>query len=51
MAKVRAYLFTVIIFALAVHLVWAVIAPIIPYVIGGIIALVPLGWLYYRKRF
>jgi hypothetical protein len=51
MTRIRAYLITVIILALAVHLVWAAIAPLIPYSIGGLIALTALGWLYYRKRF
>lgn len=50
MARVRAFLITVIILALAVHLVWDAIAPLIPYTIGGLIALAALGFLYYRKR-
>ena len=50
MARVRAYLFSVIILALAVHLVWVAIAPLVPYAIGGLIALAALGALYFRKR-
>ena len=50
MARVRAFLITVIILAIAVHLVWDAIAPLIPYTICGLIALVALGWLYFRKR-
>lgn len=50
MGRVRSFLITVIILALAVHLVWTAIAPLIPYAIGGIIALAALGFLYYRKR-
>jgi hypothetical protein len=50
MQRLRAMLVTLIILALAVHLVWVAIAPLIPYTIGGLIALAALGWLYYRKR-
>lgn len=50
MHRVRAYLITVIILAIAVHLVWDVIAPLVPYVIGAFIALAVLGALYYRRR-
>jgi hypothetical protein len=50
MARVRAYLITVIILALAVHLVWDAIAPLLPYTIGALIALAVLGALYFRRR-
>ena len=50
MAKARAYLILVIIFAIAVHLVWDDLAPLIPYTIGALIAVMVLGWFYYRKR-
>ena len=50
MARVRAYLVLVIILAIAVHFVWIAIAPLVPYVIGGLIALAVLGMLYFRKR-
>jgi LPXTG-motif cell wall-anchored protein len=50
MARVRAYLVTVIILALAVHLVWVAVAPLIPFTIGGLIVLSALGLLYFRKR-
>jgi LPXTG-motif cell wall-anchored protein len=50
MARVRAFLITVIILAFALHLAWDAIAPLIPYTIGGLIALMALGALYFRKR-
>jgi hypothetical protein len=50
MARVRAFLITAIILALALHLVWDAIAPLIPYTIGGLVAVAALGALYYRKR-
>lgn len=50
MGRVRAFLLTVIILALAVHLVWVAIAPLIPYTIGGLIALAALSSLYFRRR-
>ena len=39
-----------VILAIAVHLVWDVIAPLVPYTIGGLIALTTLGALYFRRR-
>jgi LPXTG-motif cell wall-anchored protein len=51
MARVRAFLITVIILALAVHLVWDYLAPMLPFAIGGLIVLSALGLLYFRKRF
>jgi predicted RND superfamily exporter protein len=50
MARIRGFLLMVIVLALAVHLVWDALAPLIPYVIGVLIALAVLGALYYRKR-
>jgi hypothetical protein len=50
MTRVRAFLVTVIILALAARLVWDAIAPLIPYTIGGLIVLAALGALYFRKR-
>jgi hypothetical protein len=50
MGRVRGFLITLIILALAVHLVGDAIAPFVPYAIGGLIALAVLGALYYRKR-
>lgn len=50
MARIRAYLVLVIILAIAVHLIWADIEPLIPYTIGALVALMALGTLYYRRR-
>jgi hypothetical protein len=50
MARVRAFLLTFILLALAVHIVWIAVAPLVPYVIGGLIALSVLGLIYFRKR-
>jgi hypothetical protein len=50
MGRVRTYLITVIIFAVAVHIVWIAVAPFIPYTVGGLIALAALGALYFRRR-
>ena len=50
MQRLRAFLFTLIILAIAVHLVWLAIAPTMPYAIGGLVAIGALGALYYRKR-
>ncbi len=50
MARVRAYLATVIVFAFAVHLVENDIDPLLPYVVGGLVAMTVLGLLYYRRK-
>jgi hypothetical protein len=50
MARIRAYLVMVIIFALAVHLVWVAVAPFIPYTMGGLVAVAILGFFYFRRR-
>jgi len=50
MGRVRAFLLTFILLALAAHIVWIAVAPLVPYAIGGLIALGVLGLLYFRKR-
>lgn len=50
MQRLRASLFTLIILALAVHLVWVAIAPLVPYGLGALVAVLVIGLLYYRKR-
>jgi hypothetical protein len=50
MRRVRAIFFTLIIAAIAVHLVWVAIAPLVPYAIGGAVGVGILGLLYYRRR-
>lgn len=50
MQRLRASLVTLIILAIAVHLVWAAVAPAVPYAIGGLVAVSAAGALYYRRR-
>jgi O-antigen/teichoic acid export membrane protein len=50
MARIRAYLVLVIILALAVHMLWDAIAPLVPYAVGGLVTVMVLGWLYFRRR-
>jgi hypothetical protein len=50
MQRVRAFLITLIILALAVHLVWVAIAPLIPEAVVGLVFIGVFGALYYRKR-
>jgi LPXTG-motif cell wall-anchored protein len=50
MQRIRAFLITLIILALAVHLVWIAIAPLLPGAVIGLVLLGVLGALYYRKR-
>jgi hypothetical protein len=48
MGRVRAYLFTIIIAAIAVHFAWIAISPFIPYAMGGLVAIAILGFFYFR---
>lgn len=50
MQRVRAFLITLIILAIAVHLVWVAVAPTVPFAIGGLAVIAIVGALYYRKR-
>jgi len=50
MRRLIAYCFALIILAVAVHLVWVAIAPLVPYAIGGAVGVGILGLLYYRRR-
>lgn len=50
MQRARMFLITLIILALAVHIVWLAVAPIVPYSIGGLVVIGLVGMLYYRKR-
>jgi hypothetical protein len=50
MRHLAGWLLLVIAMAIAVHVVWLVIAPLVPYAIGGLLAIGVLGTLYYRKR-
>ena len=49
MRRVRGVLITVIIAAIAVRLVEAAMAPLIPYTIGALVAVTVFGALYYRR--
>lgn len=49
MQRIRAYLVTVIILAIALHLAWDAIAPLVLPVVGVLIVLAVLGALYYRR--
>ncbi|MFC1419375.1 hypothetical protein [Streptacidiphilus cavernicola] len=48
MKRARAALLTVLLAAFAVKIVWWVIAPMIPYFIGGLVVVLALGYLYHR---
>jgi hypothetical protein len=50
MQRLRAFLLTMIIAGLAVHIAWIALAPIVPYAIGGLVAVYAAGALYYRRR-
>ena len=50
MQRLRAFLITLIILAIAVRLVWIAIAPLLPEAVVGLVILGAFGALYHRKR-
>lgn len=50
MQRVRAFLITLIIAGLAIRIAWTALAPVVPYAIGGLVAVYAAGALYYRRR-
>ena len=50
MRRIRAFLITLIILAVAVRIVWAAIAPLVPEAIIGLVAISVLSLVYHRKR-
>jgi hypothetical protein len=50
MQRLRGLLITVIILAIAVHLVWVAVAPLLPTAVVGLVVVGILGSLYYRRR-
>lgn len=49
MRRIWAICLTIIVAAVAVHLVWIAMAPFIPYAMGGLVVIGALGLLYYRR--
>lgn len=48
MRKTRAWLVTVLLAAFAVKAVWWVVAPMMPYLIGALVVVVVMGFIYHR---
>ena len=48
MRKARALLVTLVLAALAVKVAWWVVAPMVPYLIGALIVVVVMGFIYHR---
>ena len=48
MKKVRAILFTLLLAALTIHLLWIAIAPLVPYLVSAFVVVLALGFVYYR---
>lgn len=48
MRKARAILFTLLLVALTVHVLWIAIAPMVPYLVSAFVVVLALGFIYYR---
>ena len=48
MKKARAILFTLLLVALMVHVLWIAIAPMVPYLVSAFVVVLALGFIYYR---
>lgn len=48
MKKARSWLVTLLLGALAIKVVWWVVAPLVPYLISGLVVVVAMGFIYHR---
>ena len=48
MKKARGMLVTLLLAALCIRVLWWTIAPMIPYLISGLVVVVAIGYLYHR---
>jgi hypothetical protein len=46
--KARAILFTLLLAAITVHVLWIAIAPLVPYLVSSFVVVLVLGFVYYR---
>jgi len=46
--KLRAILFTLLLGAITVHVMWVAIAPLVPYIISALVVVLILGSIYHR---
>lgn len=50
MHRIFMFLLMLIVLSIAVHVVWLAIAPFVPFALGGLVLVVVLAALYYRRR-
>ena len=48
MRKARAALFTLLLAAFTIHMLWIAVAPLVPYLVSSLVVVVVLGFIYYR---
>ncbi|WP_416982946.1 hypothetical protein [Streptomyces sp. T028] len=48
MKKARSFLFTLLLAALTIRVLWLAIEPLIPYVVSALAIVMVLGFVYYR---
>ncbi|EKX60628.1 hypothetical protein [Streptomyces ipomoeae] len=48
MHKARSFLFTLLLAAFTIRVLWLAVEPLIPYVVSSLAILLVLGFVYYR---
>ncbi len=48
MKKARSFLFTLLLAAITIRVLWLAIEPLIPYVVSALAIVMVLGFVYYR---
>ena len=48
MRKARSFLLTLLLAAITIRFLWLAVAPLIPYIVGGLVVVVAMGFVYYK---
>lgn len=48
MRKARAALFTLLLAAFTIHMLWIAVAPLVPYLVASTVVVLVLGFVYHR---
>ncbi|WP_181009164.1 hypothetical protein [Streptomyces sp. SM11] len=48
MRKARSFLFTLLLAAFTIRILWLAVEPLIPYIVGALVVVVAMGFIYYK---
>lgn len=48
MRRLRAILFTLLLAAFTIHMLWIAVGPLMPYLVASTVVVVAVGFVYYR---